>query len=39
MWREMENSKVDIDAIIKENSELLKKIAINKKKFFEKYGK
>jgi len=39
MCREMKNSNVDIDAIIKENSELLKKIAVNKKKFFDKYGK
>jgi hypothetical protein len=39
MCREMKNSNVDIDAIIKENFELLKNIAINKKKFFDKYGK
>jgi hypothetical protein len=35
----MKNSNIDIDAIIKENFELLKNIAKNKKKFFEKYGK
>jgi hypothetical protein len=39
MCRAMKNSNIDIDAIIKENTELLKKIAINKKKFFDKYGK
>jgi hypothetical protein len=35
----MENSNIDIDAIIKENEDLIRQIVENRKKFWKKYSK